>query len=202
MRLVINLFLSLPWWGALAVIAALAAAGYGLSLYFRRQFDNIVRDTVLNMGVSLKGAQATVHSVTPAAAPAGPSPYDLKEDDEQFMEGLDGESWDEKGSLFYTVEATITPADSLAAWDPTTLALVPFDFAPVDPTENSTCFGALHSAEIFIDGRYKPAAEGDVRGTQRLRMLFGLDGHHQAMKFAYGVQYFGRIDLPVPAMTK
>jgi hypothetical protein len=202
MRLIINFLLNLPWWGALAVIAALAAIGYGLSLYFRRQFDNIVRDAVLNMGVSLQGAEATVHSVTPASAPAGPSPYDLKEDDEQYMEGLDGESWDEKGSHFYTVEATITPADPQAAWDPTILALVPFDFEPADPTENSTCFAALHSAEIFIDGRFRPAVEGDVRGAQRLRMLFGMDERHRAMKFASGVQYFGKVDLPVPAMMK
>jgi hypothetical protein len=202
MRLFINLLLNSPWWVTVSVIAALAAVGYGLSLYFRRQFDNLVRDTVLNMGVSLKDAQATVHSVTLAVAPTKPSPYDLKEDDEQFAEGLDGELWDEKDTNFYTVDATISPADTMAAWDPTVLALVPFDFAPADPTENSTCFGALHSAEIFVDGRFQPAREGHVRGAQRLKMLFAVDSHQRTMKFASGVQYFGRIDLPVPVLTK
>jgi hypothetical protein len=33
---------------------------------------------------------------------------------------------------------------------------------------------------------------------QRLRMLFAVDDDMRAMKFAYGVQYFGRIDLPAP----
>jgi hypothetical protein len=173
-----------------------------MMLYVRRKFDSIVRDTVLNMGISLKDAQATVHSVTPAAVPKGPSPYDAKEDDEEFMEGLDGESWDEKNTNFYTIEATITPADPLAPWDPTILALVPFEFVPADPIENSTCFGAMHSAEIFVDGKFQPAAGGDMQGPQRFRMLFAVDDHQRCMKFAYGVQYFGKVEFPVPALTK
>ncbi len=201
MRLLLNLFQllqSLPWWGVLGILAGLGVLFYGLSLYVRFKFDSIVRETVLSLGASLTGASATIHSVTPAAVPTGPSPYDPKEDDEEFTEGLDGESWNEEKTNFFTIDATITPGDPLAAWDPTILALIPADFAPADRTENSTRFGAMHSAEIFSDGSFQPAAGGDVQGEQRLRMLFAVDDDMRAMKFAYGVQYFGRIDLPAP----
>src|ERR1700676_2909245 len=73
MRLLLNLLqlcLNLPWWGILAVVAGLAAFGYGLAWYVRRQFDKIVNDAVMSVGSALKDAQVAVHSVTAAPRPS------------------------------------------------------------------------------------------------------------------------------------
>jgi hypothetical protein len=205
MRLLLSLFelfLLLPWWGSLAVIAALVAFVIGAAWYVRRQFQKIVTETILNMGAALKDAQATVHSVAAAPVPAGSSPYDLPEDDEQFAEGLDGKPWDEDEANFYLIDVTIKPADPRSAWDPTALALVPADFVPADPTYVCERLGALHSAEIFVNGKFQPAAEGEVTGPQRLRLLFAIGDDVRAVKFAKGVTYFGHVQLPAPLPKK
>jgi hypothetical protein len=201
MRLLINLFqwiLNLPWWQAALVIAALVAAFYGLSLLVRWYFDKVVRETVTNLGAQYRAAQITVHSVTATPAPQEPSPYDAKEDDEDYAEGIDGEPWDDEDANFYLVDVTIALAEPSARWDPTLLALVPADFAPEDPTEVCPRLCALHSAQIFVNDAFKPAAEGDRRGPQRLRMLFAIGDGIREAKFASGVTYFGHVKLPPP----
>jgi hypothetical protein len=199
MRLLLNLVqicLNLPWWGGLAVLAGLVAFGYGLVWYAGRKFDKIVRDTVMTMGAVFKDAEATIHSVTAAPRPTEPSPYDLPEDDENYAEELDGTLWDEEGVNFYWIDATIAPADPEAAWDPTALAVVPADYVPDDPTDACIDMGGLHSAEIFTGGTFRPFTEEQVHGPQRLRMLFAIDEKQTSVKFASGVHYFGRVELP------
>jgi hypothetical protein len=193
----LELCLGLPWWGALAVLGGLVAFFYGSGLWFRWKFKKIVHEAVLEAGSALEGAEVTVHSVKAVATPKELSPYDLSEDDEQFAEGIDGEAWDEDGVCFYSIDVTITPAKDVA-WDPTGLAMVPTDFEPDDPTDVCDQLCGLHSAERFVNGRFEPAPEGEVRGPQRLRLLFGVHEGLRAAKFANLVTYFGHIDLPVP----
>jgi hypothetical protein len=198
MRALVNLLLTLPLWLGFLVVAV--AVGFVLwqVLTFRRRFERAVNEAVIEAGAPLKDAQVTVHGVEAVAPPAGPSPYDADEDDENFMEGVDGEPWDEDGVNFYTIDATITPADPTAAWDPTSLALVPADYTPDDAVEISEGLCGLHSAEVFANGRFQPAPEGETCGPRRLRMLFGVHDGLRAVKFALVVTYFGRVELPVP----
>jgi hypothetical protein len=56
----------------------------------------------------------------------------------------------------------------------------------------------LHSAELFTGGRFEPAPEKEVRGPQRLRMVFAVHDGLRAVKFALLVTYFGHVDLPAP----
>jgi hypothetical protein len=198
MRALLNLLLNLPWWIDLALLAVLAAVAYGLGWYFRYKFHRIIHEAVVDAGSALKDAAATVHSVTAVPLPAGRSPYDIDRDDENFVEGVDDEPWDEEGVSYYAIEATITPASPTANWDPTGLALVPADYVPDDPTELSEQVCPLHSAEIFVNGDLRPAPEKDVRGPQRLRMVFAVHDGLRAVKFALFVTYFGRVDLPAP----
>lgn len=196
MRILINLFLNLPWWGFLAVAAGLAGIGYGLSWWMQRRFNRILREAVLEMGSSLRDATVEVHSVAAVAAPKEPSPYDAQPDDEDFAEGMDGRPWDEPGVAFYRIDATISPAIPGTKWDPTGLAVVPADFQAEDATDVCLEMGGLHSAEIFRNGRFEPAREGEVQGPQRVRMLFGIGEKERALKFASGVHYFGKVVLP------
>jgi len=192
-------------WLVVAIIF-LGLVGYTVYwfLTFQRRFEKICHDAVLEVGAPLKDATVAVHSVTAAPRPEGPSPYDIKEGDEEFCEGIDGQPWDEEGCSFYWIDATITPADPAATWDPTALAMVPADYTPDDEIDVSEQLCGLHSAEIFGNGRFRPAPEKDVRGPQRLRMLFAVHDGLRAVKFALFVTYFGHVELPppLPANTK
>ena len=194
----IDLCMNLPWWGALAVVGGLVAFVYLSGVWFKWKFNRIVHEAILDAGAALRGADAAVHSVTAVPAPKEPSPYDLKEDDEQFCPELDGTPWEEEGVHYYRIDATITPADPQAAWDPTALAVVPADFAPDDPTDVCEQLGGLHSAEVYVGGGWQPLPEAEVKGPRRLRMLFGIPEGVRAIKFASLVTYFGNVDLPAP----
>jgi len=198
MRALINLMLNLPWWTDLIIVGALIALFYGLKVYIQWKFDKIVREAVLEVGASLKNATVEVHSVEAKPAPAGKSPYDLDEEDEEFAEGIDDAPWDEPGTHFYSIDATITPEQPEAQWDPTALALVPADYVPDDEVEVSERICPLHSAELHVNGAFRPAAEQAVSGPQRVRLLFAVHDEIREVKFALFVTYFGRVQLPAP----
>jgi hypothetical protein len=200
--LLLELFLILPWWGSLALIAAVIAFAFGSVWYIRRQFRKIVTDAILNMGAALKDAQATIHAISPVPPPSDPSPYDLPEDDENFMEGVDGTPWDDADANFYQVDVTVAPVHSQATWDPTALTLVPADFAPADPLDICERLSGIHSAEQFVHGRFQPLGEGALYGTQRVRLLVAVSDGIRAVKFASGVTYFGHVKLPPPLPRK
>jgi len=122
----------------------------------------------------------------------------IQEGDEEFCEDIDGKPWDEDGCHFYSIDATITPADPTAKWDPTALAVVPADYQPEDPIDVSGDLGGMHSAERFVNGRWVPLKEGDRRGAQRVRMLFAVNEGITAVKFANFTHYFGHVALPAP----
>jgi hypothetical protein len=193
-----RLLLSSPWWVAVAVVAFLGGYAVYWFLTFQRRFEKICHDAALEVGKALEGARVEVHAVTPAPRPEGPSPYDIQEDDEAYCEEVDGKPWDEEGYHFYSIDATITPADPTAEWDPTALAVVPADYEPEDPIDVSEDLGGMHSAERFANGRWVPLKEGDRRGPQRVRMLFAIRDGVRAVKFANFTHYFGRVELPAP----
>lgn len=198
----IDLCLSLPWWGALAVLGSLAAFVYLSGVWFKWKFNRIVHEGILEAGSALTGATATVHAVTAVPAPAGPSPYDLPEDDENFAPELDGTPWDDEGACFYQIDVTVAPADPAATWDPTGLAVVPADFEPEDPTDVCERLGALHSGEVWTGELFIPLKEGEVRGPKRVRLLMAVPEGVRVVKFANLVTYFGHIDLPAPVPAK
>jgi hypothetical protein len=198
MRLLL-LLVNLPLWADIAIVAGLIVLGLFLRSYVRRKFEQFTESIVLELGVALLHAHVTVHKVEAIAPPTGASPYDIDEDDENFMEGVDDEPWDDGESDFYLIDATIIPANPLARWDPTAIVLVPADHNPKDPGEMSHLLCPMHSAEIFANGQFRPAQEVEVIGEQRLRMRFAVHGGLRQVKFALFVNYFGHIDLPAPA---
>jgi hypothetical protein len=202
MRFFINLIdlcASLPWWGALAVIGGLVGFVYFSGTWFKWKLNRIIHEGILEAGAALRGAAVTIHSIKAVPTPEEPSPYDLHEGDEDFVEGMDGEPWnDEDGGHFYQIEATIAPVNSAASWDPSALAVVPVDFEPEDPTDVCEQLGGLHSAEVLSNGRWLPLEEGEITGSRRLRMLFAVPEGVQAVKFASLVTYFGNVELPAP----
>lgn len=196
MRGIVALFAAFPWWAAVLILGGLALF---VGWYVRWKFNRIIRESILEIGSGMKESAVEVHAVASVDRPKGPSPYDLSEDDEEFAPELDGTEWDEEGVNFYSIDATITPADPEAKWDPTGLAVVPADWIPDDPTDVCERMGGLHSAEIWENGRFVPLAEGERTGSCRCRFLFGIPEDVRAVKFAVLVSYFGRVELPAPA---
>jgi hypothetical protein len=194
MRFVLNM-LDMPWWGMVATLLTFVGIAVWFRITFPRKFERIVREGVLEAGSALKDARVTVHSVQAVEAPKEPSPYDIDEDDENFMEGVDDAPWDEPGTKFYAIDVTIAP-QSDAPWDPTGLALVPADYKPEDEIDISEELCALHSAEEFVDGSWRKVPEREIRGPRRLRMVFAIHERLKAVKFANLVTYFGHVDLP------
>jgi hypothetical protein len=184
-----------PWIGPVVALVGFVAITVWFRITFPRKFERIVREGVLEAGSALKEAQVTVHSVKAVEAPKDPSPYDLDEDDENFMEGVDDAPWDEEGTKFYSIDVTIEPQGD-SPWDPTGLALVPADYEGEDPVDISEELCALHSAEEFANGQWRPTPEKEIRGSRRLRMVFAVHEHLKAVKFANLVTYFGHVDLP------
>ena len=62
--------------------------------------------------------------------------------------------------------------------------------------------GGLHSAQLFVNGRFQPASEEMLVGPQRLKMLFGIPNGVRDIKFASLVTYFGQLQLPKPLPKK
>jgi hypothetical protein len=198
MRALVNLMLNLPWWIDLILLGVLVLLFFLSGWWIRRRFEQITREAVLEVGAAMKDAQVTVHAVEARPLPAAASPYGIHEDDEEFVEGVDNEPWDDDGVNYYAIDATIAPADPNAKWDPTALSLVPADYIPDDEVEISEKICPMHSADIFVNGRFQPAPEREVRGPQRLRMLFAVHEGLRAVKFGMFVTYFGHVDLPNP----
>jgi len=95
---ILDAIANLPWWWSSVFFLVVTV---GLAVWFKWKFHKIIHEAVLEAGSKLKDAAVTVHGVTAAARPKGPSPYDLPEDDEQFDPSLDGTEWDEDGANFY-----------------------------------------------------------------------------------------------------
>jgi hypothetical protein len=202
LNFVTNLFLLLPWWGAVGVLISLAIGFWALSHYFVYRFRQEIEGTLKEQGKPLAGAVVTLHSVKSVEPPTAASPLD-DADDEFVDEDLDGELDEETGGEsatdnfgFFMVEATIAPQAAQADWDPTALVLVPADFKPETEFEFCIETALLHIVEVWRNGEFKSHRAGAVSGTQRLRMLFAIPQEVREAQFSYHFTTFGRLAIP------
>jgi hypothetical protein len=192
---VLNLFILLPWWGAVAVLVGLAAGLWlGTKYLVHRMFQDVCK-AVANEGAGLAEATTQVHSVESTATPTHRSAFDADPEDEDFDPELDG-NWTDEDGAYFQVDATITPRNPETTWDPSVLSLVSADFAPRDQLEATDRMALLHSVQVFRNGRFVDFAEGLLRGPQRLKMLFAAAPDLRDVKFSYHFTRFGRLTLP------
>jgi hypothetical protein len=195
MRLIIGLFLLLPWWAALGVLAAIVLGFWLYAKHLLNRMVSNVTEDIVAQGTPLVDAVVSVHSVQPTGVPEQPSPFDSDPEDEHYDPDLDG-NWTAEDGEYFLVDATIAPQQPDAVWTPGNLSLIRADFEPEEPLEACMEVGLLHSAEIFRDGRFVPFGDEEVTGPQRLRMLFASTPGMADAKFAYHFNYFGRVQLP------
>ncbi len=199
---VADLFVLLPWWGAIGVLAGLAIGLWALAHYIVRRFQREVAHAVMAQGTPLTNALVTVHSVKPAEPPTTPSLLDEMEDDYDEGDEYDpdqDEAFAPDDSAYFWIEATIAPNDNQTVWDPSMLAMVPADFQPEEEFECSSQTAVLHTLEVSRNGKFKPQGAQNVTGAQRLRMLFAVPEDVRQAKFSYHFTYFGNVALPVAA---
>jgi hypothetical protein len=206
LNFVTNLFLLLPWWGAVAVLISLAIGFWGLGHYLMYRFRQEIEGAIKEQGKPLAGALVTVHCVKSVEPPTAASPLDDADDefdDEDLDEDQDGEPDEETGGEFATddfgffmVEVTIAPQAAHADWDPTALVLVPADFKPETEFEFSSGTALLHTVEVWRNGEFQSHRAGTVSGTQRLRMLFAIPQEVREAQFSYHFTTFGRLAVP------
>src|SRR5262249_17348314 len=121
---VADLFLLLPWWGAVGVLVFLAAGLWVLGKYVVYRLTRDVTAAAVAQGTPRTAAIVNVHSVEPAGAPDDPSLIGLDPDDEDYDPELD-DLESTAGTDYFWIEATIAPHDLEAEWDPSILFLVP-----------------------------------------------------------------------------
>jgi hypothetical protein len=194
---VADLFLLLPWWGAVGVLIFGAVGLWALGKYIVYRLMRDVTQAVMAQGTPLTDALVIVHSIEPAEPPTGPTLIGLDPDDEDYDPELD-DLESTAGTDYFWVEATIAPHDLEAEWDPSSLFLVPFDFEPEEDLVISRTMAVVHTLEVWRTGKFIPQGEGNVTGPQRLRILFAVPHGLTHAKFAYHFTYFGDLALPAP----
>lgn len=194
--MVVDLFLWLPWWGAVGVLVGLAAGMWLLARHFMQRLERELITAVAEEGKPLAEALVNVHAIEPAAAPLEPSPLDLDSDDENYDPDLDGAIPTDEAADYFWVDATIAPRDLETSWDPSLLTLVAGDFEPAEELDFCEEMALLHTLEVWRDGQFVMRGEGSVSGPQRLRMLFAVPRGMREMKFSYHFTCFGRLLLP------
>ena len=199
----IAMFALLPWWGSLLVVAGLVLLVFVGIWWIKYQFHKIVQEGVLNAGAALALARVDVHDIRAVPAPAGPSPYDAKEGDDDFIEGVDDEDWSEPGVAFYELDVTVSPTDPDAEWSPDGLSIVPANWVPEEKTDICERMGAVHTAHLYEDGRWVQGDGDNVAGSHRVKLLFGFEPKgDKAVRLRNFVTPVGEaIPLPAPHPT-
>jgi hypothetical protein len=195
--LAVDLFHWLPGWGAAAVLLSLAIGLWALGRFLAFRFQSNINAAIRHCCEPLRDALVDVHSVESAEKPArqmaGACDGDTAESDSDLgsLDFADDVDW-------FWVEATITPRDRTASWEPRQLEMVASEFNPTEDFEVCEEAAALHTVEVWRNRKFAPQREKTVTGPQRLRMLFATPSYVHDAKFACHYTCFGRIELPRP----
>lgn len=142
-------------------------------------------------GKAMKGAGATVHSISNIPAPTD---FDPRDSDQP------------EASIFYMIEVTIVPQDTsegFTSWEPTELHLAPFAqrIKKLDDLEKAY---QVHSVSVVGEPPNPPETEDDddddgggkYQGPMRLKLTVGLPAGGGDYKFGYYLETFGQFTLP------
>jgi hypothetical protein len=200
---IVELFLTLPWWGSALLAASIIAFFVGAGVWLNWKLNAITHEALAEVASPLVDAQANIHSIEPAERPTALSAFDVEDDDEDDDFEFDAaddelEAW-QTGGDFYWIDATIAPQDPAAAWHASLLTLVPAGWKGAIG-EFSESLGPLHSVELFAAGGFRPLRDGEdvLTGRQRLRLLMAAPAGFSHVKFAYYSATFGDLKLPSP----
>ena len=185
-------------WGLPGFLGVLVGVVAGLWLLKRLAglaIQQLIKAPFKAKGAVLSGAQATVHSITPAEQPA--RRYDPDEDALESGDDEDDEADPEAPSRWYRIDVTITPTGKSSTpfqlWEPGELQLVPVSIGDGDE-DNELSF---EEVRIWQHGSFQDDDGRKYDGSQRLELLIGIPEGVDVLRFHYYFEQFGEVRLPL-----
>jgi hypothetical protein len=188
----------LPWW---ALILLLVGGGLLLQWGVKFGLQYVMLLPFKAKGQVLKGATVQVHNIQPTNMPT------LRQDDTDLAEFAAKRSRYHQ-LKWYSLDVSIAPtqpesAVPFSAWDPRDLLLV----APgkkVRRLENLADADAceIHGYEIYQADRFQFDQVNQHLGSQRLKLLVGVEPGTQQLQFRYYLELFGTIDFPTATVSQ
>jgi hypothetical protein len=198
-------FVYLDWWQAILVsagtFAALVLAGrFLVKMTFGRMVDragDLARGLMETKSRVLRGASVDVHTIRPAAVPAGVIEWAETVREEGNAEERAEARAAVEDPAWYRFEVTIFPDPNqptgMTHWDVDDLRLVPVDAKPIDQTEDEEEGPEfeLHDVRVIEHGQEVQPGDGKLHGPRRLRFVAGLPKDVRQVKFQYYFEQFG-----------
>jgi hypothetical protein len=208
----------MPWWGTVLVVLGEAVLllflGPKLAGFAIRRF---ALGLFMTKSKVLRGATVNVHSVEPAARPAGhaaganadeadPDSTADDDDDEEREDADAGVEKDEDSPSYHVlVDFTITPKRGLSVmqyYDPSELMLAPFDHKVTfdeDPSDDDAGLASVQQLRLVGESGAETDDFDKITGPAHLRVIFAcplsLTGR---AKFRYYFETFGDLMVPPP----
>lgn len=206
------------WFGVMGVIVTFVVLVFLLGRFGPRMLAAGARRAFQDLGANMRDAAVVVHGVTLADPPDDVADMldrlDVWIDERRADEESSGPMSIEVDECFagsepefnldearYLIDVTITPpaTESDAAWVPAVLS--------VTPTAEANAFaGGNRRIELFDEATatFRPCSDEEtteVRGSQRLRLLFSLDPRQREYQFVYlhVIRIGTSFEIPAPA---
>jgi hypothetical protein len=191
-------------WGSLALIGVIVAAGVALYTQGDRLLEWFIHREARGMGLVMKEASVTIHSVTPAPEP-DPSVWRTGDDEEDdlFEEQLAASGLPEGDFDWYKIDASIEPKPDASgapvAWEPTMIQFRKNDGVSPPALEFSMdCL--IAQVEHQVDGNFVVFDHGSLSGPARLRLYAGVAPGIADLQLCYlGEVLGGAVKLPAAA---
>jgi len=179
----------LPWWATVLLVAAgvLLAKPLGSWLFVR-----LIVAPIRLKGSVLRGAELVVHGVEPTQAP---EPQPCTDDDDDEVAPAEPLAW-------YWLDLTITPRLAKGArfthWEPGDLSLAHPDARPpsLKDDDEPEDVGQVHDVQVWVDGDFAPDEIGKYEGSQRVRLLAGMNPDATLAKLRYYFEFVGTVRFP------
>ena len=213
-----GLLAAFGWPGLLGLIVVIPAALWAFKVLLAHQCTRLVTTPFRMKGAVLRGAEATVHTVTPAPPPSVDIYTDTEESlaDTDIVDTLEADeiaaereeyvsqhlAADARRAWYY-VDVTIRPvppspdAKGFLSWDPMDLTLTHPDAKPESIEDGDDDLCVIPEVQIQRDGQWEQL-DDNCAGDQRIRLHVGVEPGHRQLRFRYYFEIFGTLTLPPP----
>jgi hypothetical protein len=207
MAMAVALYAWFGWPGLLLAFLAVVIFALVVRLTAGRIVQALFMAPFKAKGAVLRGAEAQVHSVLPAAAPeldeAIERTDDMTDEEwEEIQEEQEEQREERKNARFYQVEVTITPREptpgGFTMWEPGDLSLASPGAQGGSLDDEDEFAGWIENVQIFEDGAWRDDEGLKYHGPQRLRFLVGAPRDATRARFRYYLEVFGDLDLTTP----
>lgn len=183
----------LPWW---ALIILLVGGGIAIQWGVKFGLKQAFLLPFKAKGKVLKGANVQVHNVQPTNMPTVRQSTEMDEADFAERRARYHQlKW-------YTVDVSILPTQTATetpfpAWEPSALLLVsPGSKVTSLETLADNTVSEIHDYQIYQTNCFQPDIAGKHLGSQRIKLLVGIQPDTKTLQFRYYLELFGQVEFP------